>query len=204
MWTTRVTNFRSGSRIELWNGAEPVRYIDVVDAWQRDDKFVTWFNSLLASASFDAFRWETPALSAATPTQAFEFVLVDAPELLRPSTSASFVGQFKADPEAGVVAFANLSRDALMVVPKPQGADTAYGHLAAFVRGAPEPQRLELWKVVGKAMQKRISARAVWLSTAGAGVPWLHVRLDDRPKYYHYGPYRQTGPDKSPERTRER
>ncbi len=30
----------------------------------------------------------------------------------------------------------------------------------------------------------------VWLSTAGAGVSWLHVRLDDRPKYYGHGPYR--------------
>jgi len=53
------------------------------------------------------------------------------------------------------------------------------------------------------AMQSRIGDRVVWLSTAGAGVPWLHVRLDDRPKYYHYGPYRQTAPNKSLERTRE-
>jgi hypothetical protein len=175
----------------------------VVDAWQRDDEFVTWFNSLLACVSFDAFRWETPAVSAATLSQAFEFVLVDAPDLMRPSTSASFVEQFKAHPETDIVVFANLGRDALMVVPRPLGADTAYGHLAAFARGAPEPQRLELWKAVGKAMKKRISDRAVWLSTAGAGVPWLHVRLDDRPKYYHFRPYRQTAPNKSLERAGE-
>ncbi len=90
-----------------------------------------------------------------------------------------------------------------MVVPRPLAADSAYGHLSAFVRGAPEAQRAELWKVVGATMQKRISDRAVWLSTAGAGVPWLHVRLDDRPKYYHHGPYRQTAPGKSLERERE-
>jgi hypothetical protein len=30
----------------------------------------------------------------------------------------------------------------------------------------------------------------VWLSTAGAGVPWLHVRLDDAPKYYGHAAYR--------------
>ncbi|MGI9175867.1 MAG: DUF6940 family protein [Rhodothermales bacterium] len=24
----------------------------------------------------------------------------------------------------------------------------------------------------------------MWLSTAGGGVSWLHVRLDSRPKYY--------------------
>jgi hypothetical protein len=28
-------------------------------------------------------------------------------------------------------------------------------------------------------------------STAGAGVSWLHVRLDDRPKYNGYAPYRE-------------
>jgi len=39
-------------------------------------------------------------------------------------------------------------------------------------------------------MQKRINAKRVWLSTAGMGVSWLHVRLDDRPKYYGHRPYR--------------
>ena len=28
-------------------------------------------------------------------------------------------------------------------------------------------------------------------SAAGAGVSWLHVRLDDRPKYYGFLPYKQ-------------
>ncbi|MFO1021395.1 MAG: hypothetical protein U0903_11970 [Planctomycetales bacterium] len=32
--------------------------------------------------------------------------------------------------------------------------------------------------------------KPVWLSTAGAGVPWLHVHLDDQPKYYSHAPYR--------------
>lgn len=38
-------------------------------------------------------------------------------------------------------------------------------------------------------MTARVGTRPVWLSTAGAGVAWLHVRLDDRPKYYSYRPY---------------
>lgn len=29
-----------------------------------------------------------------------------------------------------------------------------------------------------------------WLSTAGMGVSWLHVRLDERPKYYRFQEYR--------------
>jgi hypothetical protein len=40
-------------------------------------------------------------------------------------------------------------------------------------------------------MHQRVSAKPVWLSTAGGGVAWLHVRLDDRPKYYAHAPYRR-------------
>ena len=72
----------------------------------------------------------------------------------------------------------------------PSGPLSAYGHIGAFVRHAPEPQRHALWERVGAAMQRRVGTKPVWLSTAGAGVSWLHVRLDDRPKYYGYAPYR--------------
>jgi hypothetical protein len=58
------------------------------------------------------------------------------------------------------------------------------------VRGAPESQKHALWALVGKMMEQRMGSSPVWLSTAGAGVPWLHVRLDERPKYYGFGPYR--------------
>ncbi len=37
-----------------------------------------------------------------------------------------------------------------------------------------------------------ISDRPIWLSTAGGGVAWLHVRLDSTPKYYGYAPYRDS------------
>ena len=40
-------------------------------------------------------------------------------------------------------------------------------------------------------MATRVGAAPVWLNTAGAGVPWLHARLDGGPKYYHHAPYRR-------------
>ena len=36
----------------------------------------------------------------------------------------------------------------------------------------------------------RIGPLPVWLSTAGGGVDWLHMRLDERPKYYRHLPWR--------------
>lgn len=39
-------------------------------------------------------------------------------------------------------------------------------------------------------MSQRLGLKPVWLNTAGGGVPWLHIRLDDQPKYYRYQAYR--------------
>ncbi len=124
-------------------------------------------------------------------SQPFEFVVLDRPGLARCPDPEAFAEHF-VEGEIGVASFPNLGGDAIMVVPSPVAESAAYGHLAAFVRLAPEAQRHAFWQSVGEAMARRIGAKPVWLSTAGAGVSWLHVRLDDRPKYYGFGPYRQT------------
>lgn len=119
-----------------------------------------------------------------------EFVLLDAPGLAREPEPEAFADQFgRATPGATVATFANLGKDAVLVVPLPAGEPGAYVHLASFVRGAPEAQKHELWRAVGAAMRARVGAEPVWLSTAGAGVAWLHVRLGDRPKYYGHRAY---------------
>ena len=80
-----------------------------------------------------------------------------------------------------------------MVVPCPIAEEEAYTHLGCFVRGAPQSQQRALWHEVGLAMEHRAGDAPVWLSTAGGGVAWLHVRLDDHPKYYAHAPYRRLG-----------
>jgi hypothetical protein len=144
---------------------------------------------MLAGAPYGALRWETPAVSSTTAGAAFECVVLDSPGLDRRPDPNAFAEHFD-DDEAAVVRFTNLGGDAVMVVPRPVGNATAYGHLAAFLRRAPPEQRDALWQSVAEAMLERLSSKPVWLSTAGAGVAWLHVRLDDRPKYYGHGPYR--------------
>ena len=129
-------------------------------------------------------------MTATTAGQPFEFVLLDSPGLARQPDPDAFREHFDRMPVSQVAVFSNLGGDATMVVPHPIAAATAYGHLAAFVRSAPDHQRNALWRAVGDAMARRIGAKPVWLSTAGAGVSWLHVRLDDRPKYYGHAPYR--------------
>jgi hypothetical protein len=173
---------RSGDRRLSWD--------EVLSLWRDNAVFRTAFSNVLAAAPFEAFRWETPAVSAGDMQTAFEFVLVESPELLTAADPSPFAGHFRRAGSASVVAFPNLGGDAELLVPCPVAPQTAYAQLAGFVRTAPEAQQQALWMAVSLAMGRRLDDRPVWLSTAGGGVAWLHVRLDDRPKYYVHRPYR--------------
>jgi hypothetical protein len=193
MWIAHREQLANGRmvRVGIDFDSSHVAYGEVLHRWQTDAEFRSWFIGLLAASPFSAFRWETPPVTTATADRPFEFVLLDSPGLARNPDAAAFAEHFRGRTDGDVVEFPNLGKDAVMVVPCPNGPLTAYGHLAAFVRQAPEPQKHALWELVGAAMQRRLSNSPVWLSTAGAGVSWLHVRLDDRPKYYGYAPYRE-------------
>lgn len=193
MWTTQSEKLTgtNGLRFALARDSRPATVSEVLGAWSSDEEFRSFFNSLLANAPFDAFRWETPAVMSTTLANPFEFVLLDSPSLARRPDPEAFADFFH-DNASAVVSFTNLGGDAIMIVPCPVVEPSAYGHLAAFVRLAPEAQRQSLWKLVGESAVRRIGSKPIWLSTAGAGVSWLHVRLDDRPKYYGYTPYRKS------------
>lgn len=145
------------------------------------------FIAKLQGAPFAAFRLEFPPFSPATAHRAAEYVIIDSPQLAasRPDPAA-FLGNLSED---GVSAFRNLGDDATLVAPPARGA---WPHLAAFVRTAPAALVHELVHCCTRTMfELSDSGRdPVWLSTAGLGVPWLHVRLDDRPKYYLHAPWR--------------
>lgn len=178
-------------RYALLDGPEPLMFYDVLGRWQHDEPFRAYFLALLEEAPFDVFRWETPPINVDTANRAFEFVLTNAPEIDLPPDSHPFQAHFNPDAdEPGIVAFPNLGGDGRMIAPSPRAPAQAYSHLASFTRQAPAEQNHALWHTVGQQMARRLDNRPVWLSTAGGGVAWLHVRLDSRPKYYRHTPYR--------------
>lgn len=189
--TNRILRYRLVVDDPETNGNRCVSYEQVTQLWQHDKAFNRWWIEQLLENSWEAARWETPPVTTRTIQRPFEFVLVNAPGLERPADSSPFARQINAAPAADVIAFENLGRNAMMVVPTlPDHDGGRYCHLLSFLRSAPGDQASRLWEVVGREMERRVSRDPVWLSTAGGGVAWLHVRLDDRPKYYNYGPYR--------------
>ena len=158
-------------------------------AWRSNASFRAFWVAALAAVPFEAYCWECPPVHAGNADYDFECVFVSSPSLARmPADAGSFAEHFRADRE--VVTFGNLGGDALLVAPCPERIGTDFSHLASFTKTASAPVQHALWTEVGEALASRIGERPVWLSTAGHGVAWLHVRLDSRPKYYRYAPYR--------------
>lgn len=177
-------------KLKITSDQKVLPYSTVIALWQSDPDFRLFFIQLLRDAPFAAYFWETPPLTSGAFGRDFEFVLVKSNSLasVRPEPGP-FRNQF---PKAvnGVASFPNLSGDAFLLAPAPLSEDKHYSHLAAFVRHASEDQIHVLWQSLGEAIENRISRDPMWVSTAGMGVYWLHIRLDSRPKYYRYRPYR--------------
>ena len=165
-----------------------------------------------------AFFWETPPFSSDTAGSVpFEFVALEAPTLDGTEEDGSAFAEQPNPPPAPSAAgsgsvqfrvFENLGGDALLLAP-PDRANTstiprnALGHVGAFMRDAPVHMKLELFAELGRTLHtelfqreqerrlQRDEAAPVWVNTEGSGVPFLHVRLDTRPKYIHYEAYRR-------------
>jgi hypothetical protein len=177
----------------MLDGATPLTVCEVIDRWQTDEPFVTAWCRLLAESPFTAYRWETPASYPAAWHQAFECVLLDAPHLQVRADRQTFAEHFPRADATGIVSYASLGGDTVLISPAPLDSAASYPHLAAFLRTAPIAQQLGLWRHIGQQMAALTTQQPRWLSTAGGGVAWLHVRIDPRPKYYGYAPYKIAG-----------
>jgi hypothetical protein len=174
---------------KIYEQEQQLTMLDWLELLKKSTDFIIFFVKILQENPFEAFFWECPAHEVTTVSQPFEFVLVESKQLPKMKTnSKAFQTYFEVGRE--VVVFDSLRGDAKLVVPTPIVEMNNYTHLANFVRTAPTKQVLTFWSTVGKAYYNSIQEGKRWLSTSGLGVPWLHVRIDSRPKYYCHRPYK--------------
>jgi len=192
MWRLRESGIGTG--IQQWrlvseSGATPA-FGEVLRDWATSEPFRRQWLDWLRALPLDACVWECPPVVAANLSRPFECVFLPSPSLagLHPEPEV-FAEHFR--PDRSIVTFNNLGGDAVLVAPCPSDDARDFSHLAQFVRTASPEQQGALWQAVGEAMCARVGADPVWLSTAGHGVAWLHVRLDSQPKYYRHDAYRR-------------
>ena len=185
----------STQRVRITSHGAPLTWRQVRELWRSDEAFGRYYSTLLASSPFASFFWECPPITQNTLGEAFEHVTVAA-HTFREASPEAFAHQL-VGVQRSVISFDNLNGDATLVVPREDARRGVYGHLGAFLRGAPAAQQAQLWFEVGAALERvmeQAGERPVWLSTAGKGVPWLHVRLDAKPKYYRTEQYKRWAP----------
>lgn len=190
MWEATTIGVPGGFEYQVHEDGSALSFRQLFERLQSSPEFADWYSDTLRTFAADAFYWELPALTHSTLDDAARFVLIDAPMLARlPAEPRPFATHFDNSPDEDIVVFPNLGSDAILIVPAPRGPLYAYPHLAAFLRKADHTQVRSLWRVAAEAVLDHVAEQPVWVSTAGGGVFWLHLRLDSRPKYYQHRPY---------------
>lgn len=177
----------------------PLMWADVIERLQGDaPAFRSILSELLRQLPFEAYSWECSPTSRSTAEhRQFEFVAVDAPYLVGLEADREPFAKYLEGSRGQLVArsFPNLKGDSLFVAPAQAAEDVqVYAHAASFFRRAPEVQKDAQWLQLGEAIEEKLTRAGptdtLWISADGSGVPWLHMRVDPRPKHYHYVPYR--------------
>lgn len=177
-------------KYRISDGGVDLSYLSVLDMWEDDSPFVDFYISIFKKCGFDSYVWETPPISTGTVGRTFEFVLHDSPRSSQIPDHTTYASYFDtASARNGIVTFYNLGRDALLVVPSPYREDADYSGLAEFFREAPLEQQRALWRELAHQVKSGLSDQPTWISVAGGGIAWLHIRIDSVPKYYRYPAY---------------
>ena len=188
--SVQQTALSDGEMFKFFRKDEKLSYKDGLKLMKESKEFRTLIVDTISIAQQQAVFWEFPPLSKKTDPS-FEFIVNNARSLSRVSVDkTTFQSYFK--PDCTVTTFPNLGGDATLIAPCLISDKANNAHLASFLRSAPHDQIHELLRTVAQEVERWLenSDNTVWLSTSGAGVYYLHVRLDSNPKYYTYSPYR--------------
>lgn len=188
-FSTTPLDSTAGLKVRPKVDGQNISFVRFYQLLANDATACSGLSNFLRECEWPAFYWETPGVSSASSNRPFEFVVLDAPPLTRVQPDpVAFASHFK-DRTDDAVSFPNLSGDAMLIAPTPASGGLMFPHLAAFLRKAGEEQIHRFWICVAQAFQQRLGLKPLWLSTAGLGISWLHLRVDSRPKYYRYAPY---------------
>jgi hypothetical protein len=191
-------------RYSLFDNDIPVTFSQFFEALTNPESGIHRpFFQILKEFPSEAYFWEAaPVTPDSYYVSQYEFIILSSRELAGItadiSSFESYINDAKSKQEV-VANFWNIGRNAMLVAPCPLNVDAnsyfQYSHLANFMKNGSYDHLLVFWHRVAVEFQKLMKSRhweKVWISTSGLGVSWLHVRLDQYPKYYNYIPYKIT------------
>lgn len=182
-----------------------ISYGRAMELLQTDDAFMELLIKVMRGVSFQGYFWELPAIiSYCVYEKPFEFVIINSQAHVKNGSLPDPRPFQEHMIEDGICVFNNKGKDATLIVPcikldkkeKIGGLDfrtkyRCYAHIANFVRYASDNEISEFFKSMAAIVMEKISeGYALWVSTSGLGVNWLHIRIDNVPKYYTHTAYK--------------
>lgn len=154
-----------------------------------DKKNIIKFVDILQKIPFEYYVIQSPCFYK-NLNKLFEFVIINKPTLKNIKLNTiTYKKYFKKNEDIAV--FPNLTGDTTLIVPKmlPNVNKNVYLNISTFTRFAPINQQILLWKNVFKEIKK--CKHKCFLNTHGLGIGWLHIRIDEKPKYYLFNEYKK-------------
>ncbi|MBI3143432.1 MAG: hypothetical protein HYZ16_11455 [Bacteroidetes bacterium] len=177
-------------KIQITDEGHYLGFDEVLGLLALSGLFRGFFTSALRNLPFAAFQMEWPPIDVETIGLPFEMVVYQwAMPLGTVANPKAFDEHFEENEPTAI--FINLSGDAILLSPNPMGQGKEYAHLASFLAHAPATAIDDLFMALGELAASNVHEKPLWISTAAAGIPWLHIRLDDKPKYYQWAAYKR-------------
>ncbi|MEM9328132.1 MAG: hypothetical protein AAGA85_20870, partial [Bacteroidota bacterium] len=135
-------------KFEIRLGKVVLTFDEVIKLFINSEEFKNQLTKTLVQVPFAGFFWEVRPIKKSETNSRFQFVVVNGRRLcdLR-ADPKRFEGYFEKD--VPVASFLNLGKDAKLIVPSNQDANTNYAHLAAFLKTGNSEQINEFWRQVG-------------------------------------------------------
>jgi len=180
----------NSTRFRVKRDTQYLSFKEVFELWRNSSEFVRFYVATLIKLNYQAFYWEHPAINKGFLKKKYECVVQQSQRLTLLAVNETAFERYLYVKEE-VADFMNLGKNARLVIPTKKTKADIYNHMGKFIRMATEQQLLALFKRVGKVIKEAMEKQQlIWLSTAGEGVIWLHVRLDTSPKYYKTAAYK--------------
>lgn len=154
-----------------------LKWIDIINNW-KNGIVMTYPNNIKKR-----FLWNTSVLMNNGDIEYKQNFKIDdtLPSIQNENNFIEYINKSK---NKYVTSFLNLSNDTILVIPMPKH-NKNYVTIKDFIDNSSIKQQKEFWKKVAniaiKCMKKN---EKIWISTHGHGVPYTHLRISTKPKYY--------------------
>lgn len=170
---------------------------DIFDNLNTNKIFIHNFINILSKINpFDEYYLEfNPTSFDYIDSNLFEFVLIKTNGFSQSPDIISFGIEKINNNSNKIIWFPNLSNSSILVVPcfNHLYPIDDYIHIGKFMRSSNMNQKFNLVLSMFEIYFNQLSLRPnkkLWLSTHGKNVGWLHIRIDQIPKYITYKSYK--------------